>query len=170
MTHKNCKIFCADTMIVGRWYKLVTYPKGTYNSSDYAGPPYRYTVNYSCSDTNVTLLYDSVYIKSAGEFTVSVVDMYGNTDSKTISAIKEPKIKRTFYTIVPTDWDDFKEKADECGTYAYIRVPKGEYSFDFTETPYDVKEGTIIDFLYSTVSLTTSVTKPDGFGFLGDYS
>ena len=25
----RCKILCADEMIVGRWYKLVTYPAGT---------------------------------------------------------------------------------------------------------------------------------------------
>lgn len=164
MANKNCKIFSADKMIVGRWYKLVTYHKGTY------GAPWNYTVNYSCSNSNVLLLHDTVYIKSTGTFTVSCVDMYGNTDSKTIEAIAEPYMERTAYTITPTTWSDFVTKVEACGEYAHITIPKGNYTFTIPSEPYDVREGVIIDFSDSDVTINTSVTNPSGLRFLHDHS
>ena len=97
----HCKICCANKMIVGRWYKLVTYAVGY-------GVPYNYTVTYSAAGENVVLLHDTLYVKSAGAFTVSCMDMYGNTDSKAITAIDKPSVDRTEYTITPSSWSNFQ--------------------------------------------------------------
>ena len=121
----HCKICCADKMIVGRWYKLVTYAVGY-------GVPYNYTVNYSTESDNITLLHDTLYVKSSGAFTVSCIDMYGNTDSKTVQAIGKPTISRTPHSITPTDWDDFQSNVTAAGANALISVQTGEYVFALT--------------------------------------
>ena len=64
----RCKIWCADKMVVGRWYKLVCFEVGH-------GVPWNYTYTFTCDADNVLLAHDTVYIKSPGKFTVNVEDM-----------------------------------------------------------------------------------------------
>lgn len=158
----HCKICCADQMIVGRWYKLITYAVGY-------DVPYNYTVNYSTSSGNITLLHDTLYIKEVGEFTVSCVDMYGNSDTKTITAIEKPAIERAEYTINPTDWLDFQMKVTEIGSNALIHVSKGEYAFELTNMPYTLPSGTVIDFQNSIINITSEVTTYTGFRIVHDH-
>lgn len=158
----HCKICCADRMVVGRWYKLVSHAVGY-------GVPYHYTVNYTAEGDNVALLHDTVYIKAAGVFTVSCVDMYGNTDRKTIEAIEKPTVSRTEHNITPSGWSDFQSKVSAIGGYALIRITPGTYTFDLTETPFDIPEGTEIDFGGSTVNVTSGVTSYAGFRIAYDF-
>lgn len=158
----HCKICCADKMIVGRWYKLVTYAVGY-------GVPYNYTVTYSVAGENVVLLHDTLYVKSAGAFTVSCMDMYGNTDSKAITAIDKPSVNRTEYTITPSSWSNFQEQVSAIGEYALIHVTPGEYAFELTATPFDIPEGTEIDFGGSYVKVTSSETTYSGFRIVHDF-
>lgn len=144
----KCKICCADEMVVGRWYKLVAYPRFY--------TPLQYWCTYSCNDNNVVLIHDTVYIKSEGNFTVNCIDQYGNTDSKTIKAIKNPSnnIKRTYFEYIPTSWNDFKTFVDGCGKNAYISIPKGDYYFELTTESYLIPKGTILDFNFSTINIS----------------
>lgn len=158
----HCKICCADQMVVGRWYKLVTYAVGH-------DVPFNYTVNYSTDSDNVTLLHDTLYIKTAEPFTVSCQDMYGNTDSKLITPINLPTVERTEHEITPTDWADFQTQVTAIGENALIRLPLGNYTFDLTESPFTLPAGTVIDFQSSTVKITSSVTTYAGFRIAYDY-
>ena len=158
----HCKICCADKMIVGRWYKLVTYAVGY-------GVPYNYTVTYSAAGENVVLLHDTLYVKSAGAFTVSCMDMYGNTDSKTIQAIGKPTISRTPHSITPTDWADFQSKVTAAGANALISVQTGEYVFALTDTAYTLPAGTVVDFQDSTIRIEPTATTYTGFQIVNDH-
>lgn len=158
----RCKICCADEMIVGRWYKLITHAVGH-------GVPYNYTVNYSTEAENVVLLHDTVYIKETGAFTVSCVDQYGNKDTKTITAIEKPSIERTEYTITPTSWSDFQAQVTAIGENALIHVTKGEYAFELTESSYILPAGTVIDFGGSTINVTSAVTTYGGLKIYYDF-
>lgn len=159
----RCKILCADEMIVGRWYKLVTYPVGTDVITNY-------WVKYSCENINVFLLHDTVYIKGTGTFTVYCTDMYGHTDTKTINAIEEPTIERTEYTITPTSWENLQEQVNAIGENAYVSISKGEYAFDLTETNYDLPSGVVLDFNNSKITVSSSVETYKGFRFLGNFN
>lgn len=159
----RCKILCADEMIVGRWYKLVTYPAGTDVVTNY-------WVKYSCDSEKVCLLHDTLYIKETGEFTVSCVDMYGHTNSKTITAIEEPTIERTVHEITPTSWNDLQEQVNTIGENAYINVTKGTYTFDLTDKSYDLPSGTIIDFNGSKIYVISSATSYKGFRFTKNFN
>lgn len=117
MSSIGCKICCADEMIVGRWYKIITYPigfnqnqDGTLIDTDF---PYKYTANYTCNSNLVTLIHDSIYIKNTGQFTLKSVDMYGNTDTKIINAIEAPTITRTKIAMTPSSWSDLKNNISE---------------------------------------------------------
>lgn len=159
----RCKILCADEMIVGRWYKLITYPVGTDVITNY-------WVKYSCESEKVCLLHDTVYIKETGDFTISCTDMYGYTDSKTITAIEEPTIERTVYEITPSSWSDLQEQVNAIGENAYISIPKGKYYFDLTDTNYDLPYGTVLDFNDSVIYITSSVTSYKGFRFIHSFN
>lgn len=161
----SCKIFASEKMIIGRWYKLVTYPQGFDDNF-----PFKYTVNYSCNSDLVTLLHDTVYIKQVGTFTISCVDMYGSTDSITIEAIEEPKIERTVHEITPTSFEDLQNKINQIGENAYINIPNGVYNFELTDSTYTIPEGVILDFNDSIVNLTSSVIEFRGFNLMYDYS
>ncbi len=166
----RCVICCADQMIVGRWYKLVTFPVGVPDRDDGYPAVVDYWAKYSCDAGNVCLLHDTVYIKAEGEFTVSCVDQYGHTASKTITAIAEPTIERTTHEITPTSWADLQDKVSAIGENAYINVTKGEYTFCMTAEYYYLPSGTVIDFSGSTVNITTEVadTEPyKGFRLTG---
>lgn len=144
----KCKICCADEMVVGRWYKIIAYPRFYI--------PTQYWCKYTCEDDNVVLIHDTVYIKSEGDFTINCIDQYGNTDSKTIKAINNPfnDIDRTYYEYIPTSWDDFKTFVTQCGENSYISIPKDNYNFEFTNESYSIPKGTIIDFNFSTINIS----------------
>lgn len=163
------KICIADTVYVGRWYSLVAYP---YPVSD---APFNYTVKFSSNSKNITLIHNTFYVKSVGEITISCVDMNSDTDIVTITAKELPVVERQEYTITPESLDDFMEKIGECGTYAKINVPKGEYYFEVDDTPKDIADGVLIDFNDSVINITTSLTGEEEsisyrcFRFLSDH-
>lgn len=161
----RCKLFCADSMVVGRWYKLLTYP--TEINEDIT----TYTATYKCSELDIAyILHDTVYIKNIGIFTISVQDMYGNTDEKTIIATNEDKIDRLTYKISPRSWEDLREKIENIGECAYISISRGIYDFEVNETGIDVPTKTIIDFNGSTINVSSAVDNYKGFRFSEDYS
>lgn len=149
MTIQNkCKICCADEMIVGRWYKIIAYPRFY--------TPLQYWCKYTCNNENVMLIHDTIYIKDEGNFTINCIDQYGNTDSKTIKAIKNPfnSINREYYEYTPTSWEDFKSFVTQCGEDSYISIPKNIYNFELTNENYSIPKGTIIDFNFSTINIS----------------
>lgn len=161
----RCKIYCADNMIIGRWYKLLAYPLDVNEDITTI-----YNTVFECNNPDIAyLIHDTVYIKKNGSFTITAHDMYGNSDQKTIRAISEPEVGRTTYSIEPESWEDLKEQI-ETKENAYINVTKGTYDFTVTETPISIPEGTIIDFNGSTVNISSSVNAYKGFQFLGDNS
>ncbi len=171
MSNIGCKICCSDEMIVGRWYKIITYPigfnqnkDGTLIDNDF---PYKYTVNYTCNSNLVTLLHDSIYIKSMGQFSIQCVDMYGNKDSKMINAIKAPTIVRTDIEMNPSSWSDLKNNISE---NQYISIPKGKYNFTFDSEELKIPKGTIIDFNNSIVNISITDANWKGFKLLNDFS
>lgn len=144
----KCKICCADEMIVGRWYKIVAYPRFY--------TPLQYWCTYTCNDENVTLIHDTVYIKDEGDFTINCIDQYGNTDSKTIKAIENPfnNINRNYFEYTPTSWEDFKSFVTQCGENSYISIPKGNYNFELSNESYSIPKGTVIDFNFSVINIS----------------
>ena len=166
--NKHIAICCADEMIVGRWYKIITFPaydEGLDSILDYK-------VTYTCDSNDCALmLHDTVYIKKAGgSFTVYATDMNGYTCNKTINTIEEPDIDRDEYTIVPSSYEDLKSKVMSISS-GYINIPKGEYVFEFTTDPIVLNYGTIIDFNGSTVFVTTKLKNVaySGFAIIDDY-
>lgn len=160
-------IFCADEMMVGRYYKLTTIPIGF--STMYGGEetelPINYWATYSCGNDNVVLAHDTIYVKSEGEFTIKSTDCTGSVCEKTIAAIVEPSVERNTVEITPTDWAELKTLvADECTLYS---VTKGTYNFDITDEALVVPYGTIIDFNKSTIYVTSSYKGTSKEG--GDY-
>ena len=171
MSSIGCKICCADEMIVGRWYKIITYPigfnqnqDGTLIDTDF---PYKYEANYTCDSNLVTLIHDSIYIKNTGQFTLKSVDMYGNTDTKIINAIEAPTITRTKITMTPSSWNDLKNNISE---NQYISIPKGTYNFTLDSEELKIPKGTIIDFHDSIVNISITDTSWKGFNLLNDFS
>lgn len=149
MTIQNkCKICCADEMIVGRWYKIIAYPRFY--------TPLQYWCKYTCNDENVVLIHDTIYIKDEGNFTINCIDQYGNADSKTIKAIKNPfnNINREYYEYTPTSWEDFKLFVTQCGENSYISIPKGNYNFKLINESYSIPKGTIVDFNFSVINIS----------------
>ena len=155
-------ICCASEMIVGRWYKLITFPgydAGLDSIKDY-------TVTYVCDDDCVMLLHDTVYIKTAGaSFTVTATDMNGYTATKIIQTIEEPTIERTSHSITPVDWEDLRAKIAEFGESAYINISEGEYTFSLTDTAIALPYGTVLDFCNSTVKITSELQNVAYIGF-----
>lgn len=161
----RCKIYCADNMIVGRWYKLLAYPLDVNEDITTI-----YNTTFECDNLDVAyIVHDTVYIKKTGSFTITAHDMYGNSDQKTIQAIPEPEVERTTYSIEPDSWDDLKNQI-EAKKNAYINVAKGTYDFTVTETPISIPEGTIVDFNGSELNISSSVNAYKGFQFFWDNS
>ena len=161
----RCKIFCADKMIVGRWYKLLAYPLDVNEDITTI-----YNTTFECDNPDVAcLVHDTVYIKKTGSFTVTAHDMYGNSDQKTIQAINEPEVERITYNIEPESWDDLRGQI-ESKENAYINVTKGTYDFTVTEMPILIPEGVIIDFNGARLNISSSVNAYKGFQFFGDNS
>lgn len=162
-------ICCADEMIVGRWYKIITFP--AYDSGLDAIRDY--TVNYTCTDDCVLLCHDTVYVKKASEsFTITATDMNGYTTSKTVKTIEDPNVERTVYEYIPTDWEDLRTKISDCGENSYISIPYGEYTFNLTDTAISLPYGAIIDFNESKVNITTELENIaySGFCITEDFS
>ena len=161
---KNLAICCADEMMVGRWYKIISIPR--YNNCISC------KVTYSCNANNVFLAHDTVYIKSTGSFTITATDIEGNVAIKVINAIEEPNITRDTITYTPTDWETFKIKVLEYGEYKKIKIPKGEYSFTVDSNELKISKGTIIDFSDSVINILHSAdnTVYNVFNIVNDYS
>lgn len=160
----RCKLYCSDAMIVGRWYKILSY------LLDVATASIPYNAKYECDNPDIAcLIHDTVYVKKTGSFTITAHDMYGNSDQKTIQAIPEPEVERTTYTIEPVSWDDLRDQI-ESKENSYITVTKGTYDFTVTETPISIPEGTIIDFNGSELNVSSSVNAYKGFQFFWDNS
>lgn len=163
----SCTIQCTDKMIVGRWYKLVTYPVG------YDTVPYNYKVYYTVSnDAICALVFDTIYIKKPGIFIVDVTDMYGNTDKKVINAIPEPEIARRKYIYQPASWDDLMLYIADCGENAYISVIKSKYDFDIYDSTNkcNIPKNTIIDFNNSVIKITSAASTYRMFYIVNDNS
>lgn len=138
-------ICCADKMIVGRWYKIISIPRYSYCIS--------YKVTYQYSGTNIVPIHDTIYIKSTGSFTVTATDTDGNTATKTIECIEDPSPTRTEVEYTPSTWNDFKTKIEELGENKLIKIKKGSYDFILDETGITMPNGTIIDFNNSTINI-----------------
>lgn len=149
-------IFCADEMIVGRYYKIITMPIGF--STVYDGKetelPYNYWAKYTCDSDNIILAHDTVYIKATGAFTIRSTDCTGSICEKTILAIDEPTIERNTVEVAPSNWEELKSLVTaECTLYS---VAMGEYHFDITDEAFVLPYGTIVDFNDSTIYVTSS--------------
>lgn len=149
-------IFCADEMIIGRYYKIITIPIGfkTIHEGKEIELPYNYWAKYSCESDNVILAHDTVYVKSEGTFTIKSVDCTGYECKKTITAVLEPTIERNVEIITPTDWGNFKSLVVNENTL--YSVKKGTYHFDITDKKFVPPYGTVIDFNDSIVYITSS--------------
>lgn len=165
----KCVIYCADNMVVGRWYKIISYLTEPNETNNNIAP---YNVTYKCNNSEIAfLIHDTIYIKKSGSFIITANDMYGNLSQKTINAIKEPKIQRNGCTLKNLQsWDDLKTRIEQAGENKYITIPNGEYNFDLNENGITVPKGTIIDFNKSIINITSSVETYTGFIFYYDYS
>lgn len=162
----RCKIWCADKMVVGRWYKLVCFEVGH-------GVPWNYTYNFTCDADNVFLAYDTIYIKSPGHFTINVEDVYGHTDSKEIEAIELIKPDYETIEIAPESWSNLRSIVENATSEGnkILKFKKGEYSFALEESPIDLTNGVVVDFNDSTlnISIAADITTYSGFRILGDF-
>ena len=162
----RCKIWCADKMVVGRWYKLVCFEVGH-------GVPWNYTYNFTCDADNVFLAYDTIYIKSPGKFTVNVEDMYGHTDSKEIEAIELVKPDYETIEVAPESWEELRTIVTNATTEGckYLKFKKGEYTFALTDEFIVLTNSVVIDFNDSRLNITKAndIDNYSGFRILGDY-
>lgn len=162
----RCKIYCADSMIVNRWYKLLVYPLDVNEDITTL-----YNTTFECNEPDIAyIIHDTIYIKKSGSFTITAHDMYGNSDQKTIQAILESEISRTTYEIEPESWEELREQIESKGKNAYINIIKNTYNFTVTETSISIPEGTIIDFNESILNISSSVNAYKGFQFYWDNS
>lgn len=144
---KNLGICCADKMVIGRWYKIISIPRYDYCTSC--------KVSYSINNKDaVFLAHDTVYIKKKGEFTITATDTNGNIDTKIIQAIEDPTPTREEVEYTPTTWDDLKTKILEFGEGKLIKIKKGMYDFNVkTKDTLDIPKGTLLDFNNSTLNI-----------------
>lgn len=144
---KNLGICCADKMVIGRWYKIISIPR--YDDCVSC------KVSYSINNKDVAFLaHDTVYIKKKGEFTITATDTNGNTNTKTIQTIEDPTPVREEVEYTPTTWNDFKTKILEFGEGKLIKIKKGTYDFNIKpEDTLNIPKGTLLDFNNSTLNI-----------------
>ena len=144
---KNLGICCADKMVIGRWYKIISIPR--YDDCVSC------KVSYSINNKDVAFLaHDTVYIKKKGGFTITATDTNGNTNTKIIQTIEDPTPVREEVEYTPTTWNDFKTKILEFGEGKLIKIKKGTYDFNIKpEDTLNIPKGTLLDFNNSTLNI-----------------
>lgn len=156
----GCKICCAENMYTGLYYKLLCYPYGY-------GVPYMYTYKFSV-DGPAILLQDTVFITGDGILTISVTDMYGNTDSITVQCKSPPVFERNRKTITYINWAQLKSDIESCEEYTYIVIDAEKISPD--ENTIIIPEGIILDFNGKTIRWSPTATSYTAFVIRNDFS
>lgn len=136
-------ICCSEKMIVGRWYKLLSWLEKAEEVMD------KDTTKWECTGINCVLVHDLIYFNETGTATIKAEDSYGYIATKSIEVIEEPAINRSKISVSSSE-----ELINVCVnnvTNAYVElttdveielIPKPE---DTYLQYYEVPEGTIID-------------------------